>query len=443
MMASQITPTGMVTYSATNPLDQIPVGPQVFPFGAPTVDQSLVEPYQASVYSPGIKSSQMQIPDSTYQSVGDASNYMTQVQAADSLPAANYDASALAPQYQTPVAPQYQMPVAPQYQMPEALPPVNYDPTAMAADALPMANYDASALAAQYQGGAEALSTVGAQQGAYASAAAAEALPQAPAGYEYRTVLKPVVKTTYQKVTKLKPVVKTSYVPQTKYVPRVVNSGVQGVSTLDQQSLALSQTAPLSSSVQSSVMNVAPQPMEAPIPLTADYASQAAPLSVPMQPLSVPTTAMPMTADMTQVAPLAAPMEPLAVAAPSMPLATDYASQVAPLTAPAMPLTAPSMPLTAPAMPLATQPLAVSAPLTADMTQVTPLAAPMQPLAVAAPSMTLATDYASQAASLTAPALSLSSQPLAVTTPLTNVLTSSANPSLSALVPLSVSGVIQ
>ena len=216
MMASQITPTGMVAYSATNPLDQIPVGPQVFPFGAPTVDQSQVEPYQASVYSPGIKSSQMQIPDSTYQSVGDASNYMTQVQAVDSLPAANYDASALAPQYQ----------------MAEAQP---------AAEAV----YDAGA----YQTGvqyAEGYNT----------------------GYQYRTVLKPVVKTEYQTVVKYKPVTKTTLVPKvtTKYVPvakTVANPAASTIGNLPQQSLALSQANPLAgSALQGSALS--PQTMAMP-----------------------------------------------------------------------------------------------------------------------------------------------------------------------------------
>ena len=43
-------PTGMVTTSATNPLDEIPIGPQVFPYGTPSLTQSQVEPYLATNY---------------------------------------------------------------------------------------------------------------------------------------------------------------------------------------------------------------------------------------------------------------------------------------------------------------------------------------------------------------------------------------------------------
>ena len=44
---------GMVAYSAANPQDEIPVGPQVFPYGNPQNIESQVEPYLASGYNAG------------------------------------------------------------------------------------------------------------------------------------------------------------------------------------------------------------------------------------------------------------------------------------------------------------------------------------------------------------------------------------------------------
>ena len=256
-MTSQITPTGMVTYSQTNPLDQIPVGPQVFPFGTPTVEQSQVEPYLASNYA--ANSAQIEAPDVAYQSIGNAAN-MTQVQTVESLPAANYDASALA-QYQV----MDTLPAVDQTALvSEALPAVDYGATALASDAA--VNYDASALA-QYQV-AEALPMAeGAAYDAGAYQTAAQYTQGYTTGYQYRTVLKPVVKTSYQAVVKYKPVTKIGYEPRitTKYVPvakPVVNQGVSTIGTVPQQSLALSQTTPLASSLQSSTL--ATQPMAIP-----------------------------------------------------------------------------------------------------------------------------------------------------------------------------------
>ena len=45
---------GMVAYSAANPQDEIPVGPQVFPYGSPQNIESQVEPYLASGYNAGV-----------------------------------------------------------------------------------------------------------------------------------------------------------------------------------------------------------------------------------------------------------------------------------------------------------------------------------------------------------------------------------------------------
>ena len=250
MMTSQIMPTGMVTSSPTNPLDQIPVGPQVFPFGTPIESQSQVEPYLASNYPTGIKSSQT--ADATYQTLGDASNYITQVQGVDALPAANYDVTALGA---------------------DALPATNYDVTALGANALPAANYDTSALA-QYQM-AEALPAAEGVYDAGAYQTAAQYTEGYAAGYQYKTVLKPVVKTGYQAVVKYKPVTKTTYVPKvtTKYVPvakNVANPAVSTLGTVPQQSLALTQTTPLAaSSLQGS--SILPQPMAMPpLPIGGD-----------------------------------------------------------------------------------------------------------------------------------------------------------------------------
>ena len=50
------TSSGMVTYSAENPTDEIPVGPQAFPYGNPLISESNVEPYLASNYQTGVTS---------------------------------------------------------------------------------------------------------------------------------------------------------------------------------------------------------------------------------------------------------------------------------------------------------------------------------------------------------------------------------------------------
>ena len=243
-MTSQMMPTGMVTSSPTNPLDQVPVGPQIFPFGTPTVAQSQVEPYLASNYPSGIKSSQIQTADTTfqtteaYQTLGDTQNYINQVQTVDAYPASNYDVTALAT---------------------DALPVENYDATAIATEALP--------IEAQYQM-AEALPQ--AEAAVYDAGAYQTGLQYAEGyttGYQYRTVLKPVVKTGYQAVVKYKPVKKIGYVPKvtTKYVPvakNVVNPAVSTLTTTPQQSLALTQTTPLvASPLQTSAIVPQPVPM--------------------------------------------------------------------------------------------------------------------------------------------------------------------------------------
>ena len=146
----------------------------------------------------------------------------------------------------------------------DALPAANYDATALASDAA--MNYDASALAqyqmAEAQPAAEAVYDAGAYQTGVQYAEGYNT------GYQYRTVLKPVVKTEYQTVVKYKPVTKTTLVPKvtTKYVPvakTVANPAASTIGNLPQQSLALSQANPLAgSALQGSALS--PQTMAMP-----------------------------------------------------------------------------------------------------------------------------------------------------------------------------------
>ena len=87
-------------------------------------------------------------------------------------------------------------------------------------------------------------------------------------GYQLQTSLQPV--TTYKSVVNYKPVVKTGYAPQvqTKYVP-VLDSGVPGsvnpglvaANYITPKPLALSQTFPLTTSVQAPAVAMTPQPL--------------------------------------------------------------------------------------------------------------------------------------------------------------------------------------
>ena len=87
-------------------------------------------------------------------------------------------------------------------------------------------------------------------------------------GYQLQTSLQPV--TTYKSVVNYKPVVKTGYVPQvqTKYVPVLdsgvpgsVNPGLAAANYITPQPLALSQTLPLTTSVQAPAVAMTPQPL--------------------------------------------------------------------------------------------------------------------------------------------------------------------------------------
>ena len=103
-MIQQFTPnvSGMVTYSATNPLDEVPVGPQVFPYGTPQVTQSMVEPYAATNYASQLQtaeigeypsSSVLQDANIVQQNVLPAASNIEYVQGA--TPEITYDAGAL------------------------------------------------------------------------------------------------------------------------------------------------------------------------------------------------------------------------------------------------------------------------------------------------------------------------------------------------------------
>ena len=46
----QATSSGMVAHSAVNPTDEIPVGPQVYPYGTPKLAESNVNPYLSTTY---------------------------------------------------------------------------------------------------------------------------------------------------------------------------------------------------------------------------------------------------------------------------------------------------------------------------------------------------------------------------------------------------------
>ena len=103
-MIQQFTPnaSGIVTYSAANPLDEVPVGPQVFPYGTPQVTQSMVEPYAATNYASQLQtaeigeyqsSSVLQDANIVQQNVLPAASNIEYVQGA--TPEITYDAGAL------------------------------------------------------------------------------------------------------------------------------------------------------------------------------------------------------------------------------------------------------------------------------------------------------------------------------------------------------------
>ena len=119
-----------------------------------------------------------------------------------------------------------------------------------------------------------------AQVGVYAlGASQAVQYPTSNVAY-LRTAYKPVVKTGYQSVINYKPVLKTGYVPQvqTKYVSIPLDSAVQGTinptNSIIQQSLPLTETVPLSTSLYDSSISMIPQPLTiytTPAPIAGNY----------------------------------------------------------------------------------------------------------------------------------------------------------------------------
>ena len=51
--------SGMVAHSAVNPTDEIPVGPQVYPYGTPKLAESTVNPYLSTNYPQAIQTAQV------------------------------------------------------------------------------------------------------------------------------------------------------------------------------------------------------------------------------------------------------------------------------------------------------------------------------------------------------------------------------------------------
>ena len=219
-MMSQYPSTGMVTTSPTNPLDEIPIGPQIFPYGTPTVAESRVEPYQSTNYQQGVTQIQSTdtYPSTTYQTLGDATTYTSEYQTTDAIPLTNYGESVIT-----------------NYQTTEVLPSTNIE-------------------------------TV--QQGVYDLGAYQTT--------EYQNLVTPAVSTGYKTVVRYKPVTKTVYVPQvtTKYVPVPVDSETSGVinpaiptpNPIIQQSLTNPQTVPLPAPVQAPAMSILPPPLAMPAP---------------------------------------------------------------------------------------------------------------------------------------------------------------------------------
>ena len=107
--------TGMITTSPTNPLDEIPVGPQIFPFGTPTDTESRVNPYQSINYQQGL-TTQIQTPEiypsNTYQTINTPITYYNEpsikYQTTQYLPSTNigtvHNLGVVSTEYQTVVS---------------------------------------------------------------------------------------------------------------------------------------------------------------------------------------------------------------------------------------------------------------------------------------------------------------------------------------------------
>ena len=229
-MSISYQPTGMITTSTTNPLDEIPIGPQKFPFGTPTVVSSDVKPYLATNYK--------------------NENTSKIIQSAQTYTSTNYEN----------ITPKY----TDEHQVNDAIPTINKEP-------YPAANY-------------EKVST-----SKYITTTQNETynLDEYQLGAtKYETVSPPIMNTSYQTVITYKPIKRTILVPSltTSYIPvvdnlvetRVINPPIPTPDPYAQRSLSsfpAPQTVPL------------PAPVRAPfVPLT----SQAPKLTPIITPLPIP-----------------------------------------------------------------------------------------------------------------------------------------------------------
>ena len=232
-MSTSFPSTGMITTSPTNPLDEIPIGPQTFPFGTPTAEKSHVEPYLATSYkndnSTTIINSTQVYPATNYQNVSTNSN---EYQVHEEYPVTNYQTSTIKQEY-TDTA---------------VYPATNYKKVTTS-------KYEEIPKEAYYLG-----ETI-----------------------KNKTTSTPLLTTSYQTITSYKPVVKTVLVPRitTTYIPnpygnlvetRVINPPIPTPEPNAQRPLYSPKTVPL------------PAPVLAPfVPLGKPPVPKPAPTITPMQ----------------------------------------------------------------------------------------------------------------------------------------------------------------
>ena len=92
--------SGMFAPSATNPLDEVPIGPQIFPFWTPSVNQSQVNPNYVTNYQTGqtagnvIQSTKQVYAPTTYQTSAPQVIETGAYQTAEAYPATTYQTAA-------------------------------------------------------------------------------------------------------------------------------------------------------------------------------------------------------------------------------------------------------------------------------------------------------------------------------------------------------------
>ena len=234
--------SGMVTSNPTNPTDEIPIGPQVFPYGTPMTSESQVEPYLSTNYS-------------NFNMGGATSSSLDAFPTTNSLMYQNE-------QYNTPV----------ETSLTGAYPATNYqNGTSYQTGDLGYGTYGSTTTnVGTYDLGAFQTSEY--QINDYGTPS-------------FQSVSVPTYQSTsgFKTVVRYKPVTKTIMVPQivTNYVPVSINSGVQGSiipgseinpmvptpNPITQQPLFQSKTAPLPAPVQAPAMPISlPTPPTAPVP---------------------------------------------------------------------------------------------------------------------------------------------------------------------------------